>query len=92
MKFTCKKTENCFADSQTYEYVLPVSGEALLGRLAGWETRRNEKLRRPTFSADRGGVNVKGTLAGNAVRVSYPTDGSPAEKAKFEEWMRTQDV
>ena len=61
MKFTCKKTENCFADSQTYEYVLPVSGEALLGRLAGWETRRNEKLRRPTFSADRGGVNVKGT-------------------------------
>lgn len=92
MNFTCKKTENCFADSQTYEYVLPITGEELLYMMALWETRRNDKLRRPTFAADRDGVNLKGALAGNIARVSYPTERWEAEKAKFEDWLRAQNV
>ena len=48
MNFKVIKTENCFADSETYEYILPVTGEIMLSYLENWDTRINRKLRRPT--------------------------------------------
>ena len=78
MKFECKKTENCFADSQTYEYRLPTDGESFASRLSGWEMRRNMKLRRPVFVADRAGD----TVAVGDILFSYETD-----KAAFEAWL-----
>ncbi len=93
MKFECKKTENCFARSQTYEYRLPVTGEVLSGLLPDdWEQRRNLRLRRPVFIADRSGVNVKGVLANDTVKVSYPDTCWEAEKRRFETWLEETDV
>jgi len=87
MKFECKKTENCFADAQTYEYRLPISGEAFSRFLSGWEVRVNAKLRRPVFLADKNGVHVKGLLAHNVIRASFPQSRWEAEKAAFETWL-----
>lgn len=40
MNFEVKKTENCFADSQTYEYRLPMTSQEFLSLLDGsWQTR-----------------------------------------------------
>lgn len=92
MKFECRKTENCFADAQTYEYRLPVSGEAFSHFLSGWEVRVNQKLRRPVFLAEKGGVHVKGLLSHNVVKASFPEDRWEAEKAAFEQWLGGLDV
>lgn len=88
MIFTSKKTENCFADSQTYEYALPVSGEEFRALLpADWAIRLNTKLRRPVFVAERDGVNIKGVLALSTIRVSFPDERWESEKRAFEEWL-----
>ncbi len=92
MEYLCKKIENCFAGSQTYEYKLTVPGQALCARLSGWELRVNDGLRRPAFSADRDGVNVKGVLSGETVRVSYPQERWEREKKDFESWLEELDV
>jgi len=91
MIFECKKIENCFADSQTYEYKLPVTAEDFLQLLGeGWDTRCNHKLRRPVFLAEGHGLRIKGTLAGNLIRVSFPDASWEQEKISFEEWMEKQ--
>lgn len=88
MKFDCKKTENCFADSQTYEYRLPVTAEEFLKFLdETWQTRCNQKLRRPVFIAEKSGTRIKGILAGNIIRVSFLNDSWEILKNNFEEWM-----
>ncbi|MGI6151769.1 MAG: hypothetical protein ACOYIR_07450 [Christensenellales bacterium] len=92
MKFECVKTENCFAGSQTYEYRLPITGEEFSRLLSGWEVRVNARLRRPVFLADRNGVNVKGLLAHNVIKASFPEDRWEEEKAAFEEWLGGMDV
>lgn len=90
MNFDCKKTENCFVDSQTYEYLLPVIAEKFLECLdETWEKRCNQKLRRPVFIAERDGTRIKGILAGNVIRVSFLNDSWEILKNNFEEWMRT---
>lgn len=92
MKFECRKTENCFVNSRTYEYALPVTGEALCARLPeDWTKRRNMKLRRPVFVADREGVNLKGALAQKTVKASFPEEGWKTEKAMFERWLEELD-
>ena len=88
MKFDCKKTENCFADSQTYEYRLPVTAEEFLKFLdETWQTRCNQKLRRPVFIAEKSGTRIKGILAGNIIRVSFLNNSWEILKNNFEEWM-----
>ena len=87
MKFQVKKIENCFADSETYEYLLPVTGEAFLSFLQGWEVRVNRKLRRPVGIACREAVTIKCTLAGSAFRVSFPQNNWAAEKLEFEQFL-----
>ncbi|MEG1633281.1 MAG: hypothetical protein RR314_04435 [Oscillospiraceae bacterium] len=92
MKFDCKKTEDCFADSCTYEYALPISAAELASRLEGWEKRENTRLRRPVFVADRDGVNLKGVLAAHTVRASFPNSRRESEKFAFEAWLEEQNV
>ena len=88
MIIACKKTENCFADSRTYEYSLTISAEEFLKLLDDtWQIRKNLKLRRPVFLAERDQIRIKGILAGSAIRVSYPEDAWEAQKKKLEEWM-----
>lgn len=86
MKFEVKKTENCFADSQTYEYRLPVTGQEFLSLLdANWQTRCNLKLRRPVFLAEREGVRIKGILTTDLIRVSFPDQDWQSLKHQFEQ-------
>lgn len=92
MKFLWTKTENCFSDSQTYEYRLPINGEAFCALLDGWELRQNRRLRRPVFMADKDGVNLKGVLSYYTVRASFPTERWEAEKEAFEAWLGGCDV
>lgn len=89
MEFSSKKTENCFANAQTYAYGLPLKGEALLPLLAaaGWDCRTNTKLRRPVFVAEREGITLKGVLADAQIRASFPEADWAAEKAAFELWL-----
>lgn len=87
MRFEVKKTENCFAGSQTYEYRLPVEGQAFVAMLDGWEVTENHKYRRPMFSADKNGVNVKGILKANVVKASFPEHCWETAKADFESWL-----
>ncbi len=93
MEFTVQKTENCFADAQTYEYKLPLTGDALLRLLdADWSIRINDKLRRPVFIAERQDLRLKGVLAETLVRASFPSAHALEEKAAFEAWLRECNV
>ena len=88
MKFQRKKVENCFADSRTYEYQIPVSGKALADFLPDiWDIRRNERLRRPVFIARKEGIHLKGLLAGHAVRASFLETEWETRQKEFENWM-----
>ena len=87
MTFTVKKTENCFSDAQTYEYLLPITGEELLALLPDWQIRENRKLRRPVGIAEKDGVTVKTVLAGSTARVSFPDSCWQAAKEDFERWL-----
>ena len=87
MRFEVKKAENCFADSQSYEYRLPLDGQSIAAMLDGWEVKENHKYRRPMFTADRDGVNIKGILKANIIKVSFPGNRWETEKTGFERWL-----
>lgn len=86
-RFAVKKVENCFSHSQTYEYRLPITGEALLLLLSDWSIRKNEKLRRPVGIAEKDGVTVKTVLSSQSARVSFPNERAEASKETFERWL-----
>lgn len=87
MNYRWKKTENCFAQARTYEYELPVTGAELLAYLDGWEIRENHTFRRPVFSARKDGLEIKGILAANVVKINYTAEGWEKEKEGVEEWL-----
>ena len=87
MNFKEMKIENCFADSQTYEYLLPVTGRELLEFLPDWQARINEKLRRPTIIAKKDQVIIKCFPDGNTFRVSFPDRLWAIEKQNFEVFL-----
>ena len=90
MRFECKKTEDCFAASLTWEYRLPISSRELEGRLTGWTVAENHRYRRALMTADKGAVNIKGILDSPVIKVSYPENGWEAEKAAFESWLTSE--
>lgn len=88
MNFKCQKTENCFSDSQTYEYGLPITAQEFMNLLDdSWQIRCNHKLRRPVFLAEGRRVKIKGILSGTIIRVSFQNAGWENHKAEFEEFL-----
>lgn len=88
MKFEVKKAENCFSDTQTYEYRFPVANQELLQYLNLFSIEKYETLRRPAFSAtDSGGVRIKGILKDNRCKVSFPDAAWEASKIEFEDFI-----
>lgn len=87
MNYRWKKTENCFAQARTYEYELPVTGAEFLAYLDGWEIRENHTFRRPVFSARKDGLEIKGILAANVVKINYTAEGWEKEKEGLEKWL-----
>ena len=89
MNFQVKKAENCFSDSETYEYQLPINGREFLSFLEKWKIRINQKLRRPTAIAEKDGIVLKCTLGGNLFRISFPNSRQSEQKEEFENFLRT---
>lgn len=88
MKFEVKKTENCFSDTQTYEYRFPINNQELLRFLNLFSIKKYETLRRPTFFAtDSCGVQIKGILKDNICKVSFPDAAWEVSKIEFEEFI-----
>lgn len=88
MKFKVKKTENCFSNTQTYEYSLPVSNQELMKFLTLFSIKEFTALRRPTFLAtDAGGVQIKGIIKDNICKVSFPDLTWETSKMEFESFI-----
>lgn len=92
MLYEVKKAENCFTDAQTYEYRLPISGEEFVDHLVGWSVRKNQSFRRPTFSADRGCIKIKGILAAKVIKISFSDTRWENEKRAFESWLSEEPL
>lgn len=89
MIFTAAKARNCFANAETWEYAIESSAGDLLPALSQLgKVRTNERLRRPIFGLDLAdGTNIKGILAENIIKVSYPEDHVNTAKPAFEAWL-----
>ncbi|MCL2366628.1 MAG: hypothetical protein FWC75_06215 [Oscillospiraceae bacterium] len=87
MKFEVKKAENCFTNSRSYEYMLPIDGQTFCTMLDNWVVKEYHKYRRPMFTADKDDINIKGILKASIVKVSFPENCWESEKADFERWL-----
>jgi hypothetical protein len=90
MNFELKKAENCFSDAENYEYRVEVPGSVFLERVRPQtiETHINDKLRRPTFTAQLdSGARVKGLLDKTVIKVGYSPNRAAEQKAAFEHWL-----
>ena len=87
MKFEIRKIENCFADSKSFEYTLPINGRKMLELCSDWDSRLNEKLRRPVAVLQRDGLIMKFVISDNHYRLSFPQDRWQEEKLKFEQYL-----
>lgn len=91
MDFEVKKAENCFSDAENYEYRICMTGSEFVGLLreGGDEVRINEKLRRPTFIGTlNNGMQVKGLLSKNIIKVGFVPAQAKEQKTTFENWLR----
>lgn len=94
MKFEYKKAEDCFSDAENYEYRLEATGSVLVGMLRREapaeisSLRINEKLRRPTFvAALADGMQVKGLMEKNVIKVGFVPEKVAEQKPAFERWL-----
>jgi hypothetical protein len=90
MRFERKKAEDCFSDSESYEYRVAMTGKEFVAALegVGAQVRVNEKLRRPTFVAKLDdGVRLKGILSANVVKAGFDPETHEEQQARFERWM-----
>ena len=95
MEFQCKKTENCFSDSQTYEYRLCISAEEFLPAYgeSALAVKRSDSFRRPFFTADApDGTRIKGVLKEPVIKVSFPEASWEQAKAAFEARLSALEV
>lgn len=91
MRYDCKKAENCFEHSFTFEYRLPITAKELSKRLSGWAVAENHSYRRAILTADRDGVELKGILDGKLIRASFPENSWEKNKAAFESWLLSEE-
>ena len=89
MNFKVQKVENCFSDSETYEYLLPISGKSFLQFASDWDIRVNDRLRRPAAILTKEGITIKCILEGCCFRVSFPAELLISRKAEFEAFLRS---
>lgn len=89
-KFKVEKVDNCFKDSQTYEYKLDLSiDEEMLKKLEILGEVEIKKFRRPMFMISCKNENkIKGVINSKTIRVSYPDDVWIERKEEFEKFLR----
>lgn len=92
MEFEVRKTENCFVNSETYEYALPVTAEDFLKLIEGsYSVRLNERLRRPVFIAESDNIKIKAVLKSKKIRVSFDEARWEELKEEFEAFLSSSD-
>lgn len=86
-KFKVKKVDNCFKDSQTYEYKLNEEiNEEFLKKLESLGEVEVKDFRRPIFIIN-GEIKVKGVINTKIIRVSFPDDIWKEKKDTFEKFL-----
>ncbi len=88
-KFKVKKVDNCFKNSQTYEYKLSVEiNEEFLEKLQSLGEIEIKNFRRPIFMINCENENkIKGVINSKIIRVSFPDDIWEERKEKFEKFI-----
>lgn len=85
----CKKINNCFKDSQTFAYRLPITSKELSEAfLQEGEIKINNQFRRPIFNAVIGTTRIKGILDESIIKVSFLDEHWQVQKNVFEEWLK----
>ena len=80
-KFDIKKVDNCFKDSQTYEYKLNIEiNEEFLEKLKSLGSIEIKNFRRPIFMINCENKN-------NIIKVSFPEDMWQIRKEEFEKFL-----
>ena len=87
-KFDIKKVDNCFKDSQTYEYKLNIEiNEEFLEKLKSLGSIEIKNFRRPIFMINCENKNkIKGVIKSN-IKVSFPEDMWQIRKEEFEKFL-----
>lgn len=88
-KFQVKKIDNCFKDSQTYEYKINMEiDEEFLDKLKNLGKIEIKNFRRPIFMIDCENKNkIKGVINSKIMRVSFPEDIWQCRKEEFEKYL-----
>ena len=88
-KFDIKKVDNCFKDSQTYEYKLNIEiNEDFLEKLKSLGSIEIKNFRRPIFMINCENKNkIKGVIKSNIIKVSFPEDMWQIRKEEFEKFL-----
>ncbi len=90
MNFKCKKTNDCFENASTYEYMTEVKNNEILPELSSLGSCRTEtKFRKPFFFIDmHDGTKLKGVLDSTVFKASFfgDTDG---RKTDFEAFLES---
>lgn len=88
-KFKVKKVDNCFKDSQTYEYKLNVNiDEGMLQKFQSLGEIEIKNFRRPIFMINCENENrIKGVINSKIIRVSYPDNIWIERKKEFENFL-----
>ena len=92
MEFEVRKTENCFVNSETYEYSLPIGAEEFLKLIEDdYSVRLNTRLRRPVFKAESEDIKIKAVLKSQKIRVSFSEERWESLKEEFEAFLNFSD-
>jgi hypothetical protein len=86
VEFQCEKAKNCFENAQTYEYKFQYASKDIIDLYETFgEVIVNSTFRHPVFKVEmRSGTVLKGVLADDIVRVSFPDERLNEEKSAFE--------
>ena len=88
-KFKVQKVDNCFKNSQSYEYKLNVEvNEELLKKLQNLGEIEIKNFRRPIFMINcENKKKIKGVINSKIIRVSFPDDIWEERKESFEKFL-----
>ena len=88
-KFKVRKIDNCFKDSQTYEYDINMEiNEGFLEKLQSLGKVEIKNFRRPIFMINCENQNkIKGVIKSKIIRISFPDNIWEERKEEFERFL-----
>lgn len=88
-KFKVRKIDNCFKDSQTYEYDINMEiNEEFLEKLQSLGKVEIKNFRRPIFMINCENQNkIKGVIKSKIIRISFPDNIWEERKEEFERFL-----